>query len=79
MKRLSNAWGKEFEPKAGVATPGAIDICLIAKTSFSDVVEHLKNNKIAIEEGPIRRMGATGPILSIYFRDPDRNLIEVSN
>ncbi|MCB1961515.1 MAG: VOC family protein [Rhodocyclaceae bacterium] len=71
--------GQEFEPKAHRPTPGAIDICLITDTPIATVVEELKNAGVEITEGPVRRTGATGPILSVYFRDPDGNLIEVSN
>lgn len=71
--------GHEFEPKAKRPTPGSADLCFISETPLSDVIAHLINESIAIEEGPVRRTGATGPILSVYFRDPDDNLIEVSN
>ena len=71
--------GHEFEPKAAKPTSGSADICLVAETPLDNVREILKTNKIAIEEGPVERTGAIGPILSVYFRDPDHNLIEVSN
>ncbi|NTF40668.1 VOC family protein [Rhizobium rhizogenes] len=71
--------GHEFEPKAKWPTPGSADLCFISETSIDDVIAHLRAEAVAIEEGPVRRTGATGPILSVYFRDPDHNLIEVSN
>ena len=71
--------GREFEPKADRPTPGSADLCLIATTPLDSVVAHLQAKGVAIEEGPIARTGATGPIVSVYFRDPDQNLIEVSN
>ena len=71
--------GKEFEPKALAPTPGSGDICLIATTTLDQVIAHLKEAGVAIESGPVDPTGATGPIRSVYFRDPDNNLIEVSN
>ena len=71
--------GKEFEPKADRPTPGSADFCLITATPIAEVVAHLKSCGVRILEDPVRRTGATGPILSVYFRDPDLNLIEVSN
>jgi len=71
--------GREFEPKADLAAPGTVDVCLITTMPLADVVAHLARCNVAIVEGPVQKTGATGPIRSVYFRDPDRNLIEVSN
>ncbi|TWB50100.1 catechol 2,3-dioxygenase-like lactoylglutathione lyase family enzyme [Rhizobium sp. ERR 922] len=71
--------GHEFEPKAERPAPGSADLCFISTTSLDEVIAHLQAEGVVIEEGPVRRTGATGPILSVYFRDPDQNLIEVSN
>ncbi|GAB3637757.1 VOC family protein [Hymenobacter arcticus] len=71
--------GHEFEPKAAQPTPGSGDFCLLTDTPLESVIEHLGQQRVTIEEGPVRRTGATGPILSVYFRDPDHNLVEVSN
>lgn len=70
--------GKEFEPKANRPTSGAGDFCLITETPLDEVMVHLKNCSVKIEGGPVPRTGAKGPITSVYFRDPDKNLIEVS-
>ena len=71
--------GREFEPKALNPRPGAIDLCLIAATPLAEVAAHLKDCGVVIAAGPVSKTGATGPITSVYFRDPDGNLIEVSN
>ena len=71
--------GHEFEPKAYCPTLGSADLCLIAADPLERVIEELTAHDVRIEEGPVERTGATGPILSVYFRDPDQNLIEVSN
>jgi len=71
--------GREFEPRALHPTPGSADICLIVDDDIADVIAGLTAAGIAIEEGPVPRTGATGPIVSCYLRDPDRNLIELSN
>lgn len=71
--------GHEFEPKAERPTPGSADLCLITTMPLDEVTRHIESCGVAIELGPVPRTGATGPITSIYFRDPDRNLIEVSN
>ena len=70
--------GHEFEPKALRPTPGSADLCLIAAGPLDQVIEDLAAHGIPVEEGPVERTGATGPILSVYFRDPDQNLIEIS-
>jgi catechol 2,3-dioxygenase-like lactoylglutathione lyase family enzyme len=71
--------GREFEPKAAVATPGSADLCFLTEVPVEQVVEHLTRNGVSILAGPVPRTGATGPLLSVYFRDPDGNLLEVSN
>ena len=71
--------GNEFEPKALRPTPGSADLCFITKTPVSAVAEKLRSLSIPIIEGPVKKTGAFGPLLSIYLRDPDGNLIEVSN
>ena len=71
-------FGSEFDPKAAHPTPGSVDICLISAVPLSDVVAHLARSGVAIIEGPVERTGAQAPIRSVYFRDPDMNLIEVS-
>ncbi|XP_054851819.1 glyoxalase domain-containing protein 5 [Eublepharis macularius] len=71
--------GKEFEPKAHKPVPGSLDICLITEKPLEQLMGHLKACGVKIEEGPVLRTGAVGPITSVYFRDPDQNLLEVSN
>lgn len=71
--------GAEFEPKALRPTPGSADLCLLVSTPLMEVMAHLQRCDVAIEEGPVPRTGATGPLLSVYIRDPDRNLIELAN
>jgi len=70
--------GKEFEPKAYKPTSGAGDFCLITEETIEDVMTHLQNCDVEIEEGPVIRTGAMGSITSVYLRDPDDNLIEIS-
>ncbi|EBM0652230.1 VOC family protein [Salmonella enterica subsp. enterica serovar Typhimurium] len=68
----------EFEPKASRPTPGSADLCFITSTQINDVVSEILQAGISIVEGPVERTGATGEIMSIYIRDPDGNLIEIS-
>ncbi|HVR50386.1 MAG TPA: VOC family protein [Pseudorhodoferax sp.] len=70
--------GREFEPKAHLPVPGALDLCFIASVPLDDVIASLQARGVPILEGPVARTGATGPIRSIYLRDPDLNLIEIS-
>jgi catechol 2,3-dioxygenase-like lactoylglutathione lyase family enzyme len=70
--------GKEFEPRAGVALPGTLDICFIAAVPLEEVIERLKTARVPIIEGPVMKTGARYPIRSVYVRDPDGNLVEIS-
>ena len=71
-------WGKEFTPRAHVAVPGSLDLCFIASISLEEVVQRLSAADIRIIEGPVAKTGAKGPIRSVYVRDPDLNLVEIS-
>ncbi len=71
-------WGKEFTPRAHVAAPGTLDLCFISSVPLEKVVERLERSKIPILEGPVAKTGAQGPIRSVYVRDPDLNLVEIS-
>ena len=71
--------GKEFEPKAHNAMPGSADLCFITDIDLNLAMEHVVNMGVEIIEGPVKRIGANGPLLSFYFRDPDLNLVEISN
>ncbi len=71
--------GKEFEPKANSPIPGSADLCFITDDDINIVIDHVQKNDVDIIEGPVERTGVMGKIISVYFRDPDYNLIEVSN
>jgi catechol 2,3-dioxygenase-like lactoylglutathione lyase family enzyme len=71
-------WGKEFEPRAHVAAPGTLDLCFIASVSLEKIIQRLGERKIPILEGPVKKTGAMGPMMSVYVRDPDLNLVEIS-
>jgi catechol 2,3-dioxygenase-like lactoylglutathione lyase family enzyme len=73
-----HVWGSEFVPRAHVAVPGSLDLCFIASTSLEKVMETLKGKGVKILEGPVDKTGAMGPIRSVYVRDPDLNLVEIS-
>lgn len=70
--------GREFDPKAAQPTAGSADLCFLTDAPIADWIRHLTTHGVQIEDGPVPRSGATGPITSLYIRDPDRNLIEVS-
>ena len=71
-------WGREFSPRAHVAVPGSLDLCFIASVSLDEVIGKLKAHVITILEGPVAKTWARGPIRSVYVRDPDLNLVEIS-
>lgn len=70
--------GHEFEPKAARPTAGSADLCFLSDEDLAHWQSHLAARRIPIEDGPVNRTGATGPLRSIYIRDPDENLIEIS-
>lgn len=70
--------GREVKPNAENAAPGTADLCFLTDAPIGDWIAHLETHQIFIEDGPANRTGAKGPIVSLYFRDPDDNLIEVS-
>ena len=70
--------GNEFEPRAAQPTPGTGDLYFITGHPLSEVIAHFQNCGVEIIEGPVEKTGATGPITSVYIRDPDPNLIEIA-
>ena len=71
--------GHEYMPHAYRPVPGSADLCLLTRTSMEDVMHHLADCGVVMTEGPVERTGGAGPLLSVYFRDPDGNLLEISN
>lgn len=71
--------GHEFEPRALQPTPGSADFCFVTTASLDEVVRHLQSCGVPILEGPVPRTGARGEMMSIYFRDPDQNLLEIAH
>lgn len=70
--------GREFEPKAHLPVPGALDLCFLASVPLAEVITRLERERWPVIEGPVLRTGATQKIRSVYVRDPDLNLIEIS-
>ncbi|SDK14663.1 VOC family protein [Billgrantia gudaonensis] len=68
----------DIEPRAATPTPGSLDLCLRSLLPLDEVARHLEALDVAVELGPVERQGATGPIESLYLRDPDGNLLEIS-
>jgi catechol 2,3-dioxygenase-like lactoylglutathione lyase family enzyme len=73
-----HVWGREFSPRAHVAVPGSLDLCFIASVPLDAVIGRLKEKNIPIEEGPVAKTGAVSKLRSVYVRDPDLNLVEIS-
>jgi catechol 2,3-dioxygenase-like lactoylglutathione lyase family enzyme len=71
-------WGKEFTPRAHVAAPGTLDLCFIAAVPLEQVIAKLKAASVPILEGPVMKTGAVAKLRSVYVRDPDLNLVEIS-
>lgn len=71
-------WGREFSPRAHVAVPGSLDLCFIAAVPLDDVIARLRTLKVEIIEGPVTKTGAVSTLRSVYVRDPDLNLVEIS-
>jgi catechol 2,3-dioxygenase-like lactoylglutathione lyase family enzyme len=73
-----HVWGSEFAPRAHVAVPGSVDLCFVTNRKLEEVIEKLNASQVKIIEGPVDKTGAAGPIRSVYVRDPDLNLVEIS-
>jgi catechol 2,3-dioxygenase-like lactoylglutathione lyase family enzyme len=71
-------WGREFAPRAHVAVPGSLDLCFIAAVPLEQVIARLKQMYVPIIEGPVSKTGAISKLRSVYVRDPDLNLVEIS-
>jgi catechol 2,3-dioxygenase-like lactoylglutathione lyase family enzyme len=71
--------GKEFEPRAEHVRAGSADLCLIIDTPIEQAIEHIQRHGVDLIAGPVNRSGAQGKVISAYLRDPDGNLLEVSN
>jgi len=71
-------WGKEFSPRAHVAVPGSLDLCFIAAVPLAEVISRLNQLQVTIIEGPVAKTGAVSKLRSVYVRDPDLNLVEIS-
>ena len=71
-------WGREFEPRAHVAVPGSLDLCFISSRPLDEVIRKLNQANVNIIEGPVAKTGAVSKLRSVYVRDPDLNLVEIS-
>lgn len=71
-------WGREFTPRAHVAAPGTLDLCFISAIPLEKVIEKLQQENVKILEGPVMKTGAVSKLRSVYVRDPDLNLVEIS-
>jgi catechol 2,3-dioxygenase-like lactoylglutathione lyase family enzyme len=71
--------GSEFPLRASKPLPGSADLCFLIETPLDEAIQHLEREGISLVEGPVQKTGAKGLLMSIYFRDPDGNLIELSN
>jgi len=71
-------WGREFTPRAHVAAPGTLDLCFISAVPLEKIIENLEKNNVSIIEGPVLKTGAVHKLRSVYVRDPDLNLVEIS-